>query len=38
MLDDMETHSFNRDGQLIFAVLWVSDNPSLDRFGVAVGS
>lgn len=38
MLNDMETHSFNQDDQLIFAVLRVSDNPSLHRFGVTVGS
>ena len=31
MLDDMETHCFNRDSQLMFAVLRVSDDPSPHR-------
>jgi hypothetical protein len=31
MLDDIESHSFNRDSQLMFAVLRVGDDPSPHR-------
>ena len=31
MLDDMETHSFIRDSQLMFAVLRIEDDPSPHR-------